>query len=96
MVEAHLRAAVRIGLTEDEFWSLTPYRLSLRLQEADRAFIATAWMNERFAREKTLNPLRHYTEKQAEETVDMAEAMKDWARRNDAKFRKVETPFDEA
>lgn len=90
MVEAHLRAAVRAGLTEAEFWGLTPYRLSLRLQEAGRALVEGAWLNERLAREKALSPLPHYTGEKPAETVDVASAMRDWAKRNDAKFRKAE------
>ncbi len=87
MVEAHLRIAVRAGLTEDEFWGLTPYRLSLRLQEAGRARTEEAWLNERLAREKTLNPLSHYTGEKPAETVDVASAMRDWAKLNDARFK---------
>lgn len=88
MVEAHFRAAFRAGLTEGEFWSLTPYRLSLRLQEAGRARIESAWLNERLAREKTLNPLSHYTAEKPAETVDVASAMRDWAKQNDARFKR--------
>lgn len=94
MVEAHLRLALRAGLTEAEFWSLTPYRLSLRLQEAGKARMEGAWLNERLAREKTLNPLAHYTAEKPAETVDVASAMRDWAERNDAKFNRVEPPSE--
>lgn len=87
MVEAHFRAAVRAGLTEEEFWSLTPYRLSLRLQEVGKARIESAWLNERLAREKALNPLAHYTAEKPVETVDVAAAMRDWAKQNDARFK---------
>lgn len=96
MVEAHLRLAARAGLTEAEFWSLTPYRLSLRLQEAGKARMEGAWLNERLAREKTLNPLAHYTAEKPAETVDVASAMRDWAKRNDAKFNRVEPGRDAA
>ncbi len=64
MVEAHLRAAIRAGLTEAEFWSLTPYRLSLRLQEVNRSrmegYLITGWMSERFAREDRLQGPQTY------------------------------------
>ncbi|MCO8017494.1 hypothetical protein NI456_01350 [Brevundimonas diminuta] len=87
MVEAHLRLAIRAGLTEAEFWGLTPYRLSLRLQEAGRARTQEAWLNERFAREKTLNPISHYITDKLAQTVDVAAAMRDWAKQNDARFK---------
>ncbi|WP_333611913.1 hypothetical protein [Brevundimonas bullata] len=64
MVEAHLRAAIRTGLTAAEFWGLTPYHLSLRLQEMGRARIETAlyggWFSERFAREERLQGPQTY------------------------------------
>lgn len=64
MVEAHLRAAIRAGLTEAEFWRLTPYNLSLRLQELGRgrveAGLYAGWFSERFARAKELRGPAHY------------------------------------
>lgn len=77
MVEAHLRAAVRAGLSEDEFWRLTPYRLSLRLHETNRGrmegFLITGWMAERFAREERLQGPQAYI-KQFLDPVDPNEA----------------------
>lgn len=64
MVEAHLRAAIRAGLTAAEFWSITPYNLSLCLQEMGRARIEAAlysgWFSERFAREERLQGPQTY------------------------------------
>lgn len=64
MVEAHLRAAIRAGLTANGFWVLTPYNLSLRLQEMNRARIEAAlyggWFSERFAREERLQGPQTY------------------------------------
>lgn len=64
MVEAHLRAAIRAGLTASEFWGLTPYNLSIRLKEMGRARIEAAlyggWFSERFAREDRLQGPQHY------------------------------------
>ena len=64
MVEAHLRAAIRAGLTASEFWGVTPYNLSIRLQEMNRSrmegYLITGWMSERFAREERLQGPQTY------------------------------------
>lgn len=66
MVEASLRAAIRYGLEEAEFWSLTPYRLRMRLQEVGKGrsevALLTGWFAERFAREDSLRGPQHYIE----------------------------------
>lgn len=58
MVEAHLRAALKAGIAEADFWRLTPYRLAMRLQAIGRAQIEASlyagWFGERFAREERL------------------------------------------
>lgn len=75
-MESHLRAAIRAGLIEEEFWPLTPYRLGLRLQEIGRARLEgqliTGWMSERFAREERLSGPQAYI-KQFLDPVDPAE-----------------------
>lgn len=83
MVEAHLRAALKAGIVEADFWRLTPYNLSLRLQEMGRARIEIAlyggWFSERFAREKELQGPASYiksmldTDPKAD--AELAEAM---------------------
>lgn len=87
MVEAVLQVALQAGIAEVEFWRLTPYQSVVQIKAAQRGRVEMAWLNERFAREKTLNPLDHYVSDKPAETVDMASAMRDWAKRNDAKFR---------
>lgn len=76
-MEFALRAARRAGLTESEFWALTPYRLGLAAQEATRARIEsdlrTGWFAERFAREEKLQGPQAYI-KQFLDPVDPKEA----------------------
>jgi hypothetical protein len=65
-VEAALRAALKGGLSEAEFWKLTPYRLGMILTERGRAeatgALWTGWMVARLAveREPTLSGPQHY------------------------------------
>ena len=65
-MEHALRAALRAGLTEAEFWRLTPYRLNLFLTERGRADAVQAlwngWMGNRLAieREGALSPIGSY------------------------------------
>jgi len=65
-VEAALRAALKGGLSEAEFWKLTPYRLGMILTERGRGEAASAlwtgWMVARLAveREPTLSGPQHY------------------------------------
>lgn len=70
MVGAHLRAALRAGLKEGEFWRLTPYRLSERLDEARKLHLETCllsgWFFERFAREERLQGPQSYIESMIE------------------------------
>lgn len=60
------RAAVRAGLSEGEFWSLTPYRLNLILSERGRGDAVrglwNGWMVARLApeRETALSGPGHY------------------------------------
>lgn len=73
MVEDALEAALSVGLTEAEFWDMTPYLTHLAIRgRGRRAFetaTATGWMSERFAREERLSGLMHYlTPKEAGET----------------------------
>lgn len=73
---------------------MTPYLTHLairgRARRAGEIATATGWMSEMFARQKVLKPLKDYTEGEPEEAVDMAEAMRDWAKKNDVRFNKVE------
>jgi len=84
MVGAHLRAALRAGLKEEEFWRLTPYRLSERLDEARKLHLETClltgWFSERFAREERLQGPQTYIESMIERPdpkadAELAEAM---------------------
>ena len=65
-MEVHLRAAIRSGIDEAEFWGLTPFQLGMRLQERARAqleaHLYAAWFTARLAveREPRLNPPSHY------------------------------------
>lgn len=65
-MEAALRAALKGGLSEAEFWKLTPYRLGMILTERGRGEAASAlwtgWMVARLAveREPTLSGPQHY------------------------------------
>lgn len=87
MVEALQAATIQAGLDEAEFWRSTPYQSVLRIKAAQKGRLEMAWLNERLAREELLNPLAHYTDEKAAEVVDMASAMRDWAKRNDEKFK---------
>lgn len=74
---AHLRAALRAGLRESEFWGLTPYQLSLRLDAAMEASLFGGWWAERFAREERLQSPQHYVDtmlKPADPALAEAEA----------------------
>jgi hypothetical protein len=84
VVEAHLRAALKAGIVEAEFWRLTPYRLAIRLQAIERAQIEASlyagWFGERFAREERLQGPASYIKSMLEvpdpkEAEAMAEAM---------------------
>lgn len=78
MVGAHLRAALRAGLKEAEFWGLTPYQLSLRLDAAMEASLFGGWWAERFAREERLQSPQHYVDtmlKPADPALAEAEAL---------------------
>jgi len=65
-VEHALRAAVRAGVPEADFWRLTPFRLNLILSEKGRADAVqglwTGWMVARLApeREQSLSGPGHY------------------------------------
>lgn len=100
MVETVQKATIRAGLDEAQFWTSTPYQSLLRIREARQSqmegYLVIGWMSERFAREKVLKPLNDYIGDKPEEVVDPAEAMRDWARRNDAKFNKVEPALNAA
>lgn len=100
MVEAVQKATIRAGLDEAQFWASTPYQSLLRIREARQSqmegYLVIGWMSERFAREKVLKPLHDYIGEKPEEVVDPAEAMRDWAKRNDAKFNRVEPAPDAA
>lgn len=77
MVEAHLRAALKAGIVEADFWRLTPYRLSMRLQATGRgqieASLYAGWFGERFAREERLRGPASYI-KSMLDTPDPKEA----------------------
>lgn len=94
VVETVQKTIIRAGLDEAQFWGSTPYQSLLRIKEAQRAqmegYLATGWMAERFAREKVLKPLSDYLNDEPEAAVDEAEALRDWAKRNDAKFARPE------
>lgn len=83
MVEAALRAALKVGIAEDLFWRLTPYRLGVHITEANRAraeqSLFTGWFAERFAREERLQAPQQYIADMLDGTSDevqqaMAEA----------------------
>ena len=83
MVEAALRAALKVGIAEDLFWRLTPYRLGVHITEANRAraeqSLFTGWFAERFAREERLQAPQQYISDMLDGTSDdvqqaMAEA----------------------
>lgn len=50
--------------------------------------MAGGWWSERFAREDRLKPLSEYLAGKPSAGVNEAEALKAWAKRNDAKFKK--------
>lgn len=78
-----LQAALRAGLTEAEFWPLTPYRLSVIIKARGRARVEaamlTGWFSERFAREERLQGPQHYvrTFLEPKEAAQDAEALAD-------------------
>lgn len=82
-MEVALRAALKAGIAEDLFWRLTPYNLSLRLQEIGRRNVEnalfTGWMSERFAREERLLGPQTYIQQflEPDEAEADAEAMAD-------------------
>ncbi|MEN5176306.1 hypothetical protein [Brevundimonas diminuta] len=49
-------------MRETEFWALTPYQLSLRLDAAMEASLFGGWWAERFAREERLQSPQHYVD----------------------------------
>lgn len=59
---AHLQAALKAGLSEEDFWRLTPFRLSIALAASDEAAMMAGWWSERFAREERLQRPQHYIE----------------------------------
>jgi len=61
-VGAHLQAALKAGLSEEEFWRLTPHRLSIALAASAEAAMMAGWWSERFAREERLQRPQHYIE----------------------------------
>ena len=85
-MESALRAAIRAGLSEAEFWPLTPYRLGMVVQERARAVaqdaLWPAWMTARLAveREPSLSGPQHYfrqffdTEASAQDAEALADA----------------------
>lgn len=75
---AHLQAALRAGIREEEFWRLTPYRLSIALAASAEAELMAGWWNERFAREERLQRPQHYIDtmlKPADPKLAEAEAL---------------------
>lgn len=82
-MEVAFRAAVKAGIDEALFWRLTPYNLSLRLQEIGRRNVEnalfTGWMSERFAREERLLGPQTYIRQflETDEAEADAEAMAD-------------------
>lgn len=84
-MEAALRAALKGGLSEAEFWKLTPYRLGMILTERGRGEAASAlwtgWMVARLAveREPTLSGPQTYFRQFFDPTgnTEDAEAMAD-------------------
>ena len=94
-MEAALRAALKGGLSETEFWKLTPYRLGMILTERGRGEAAGAlwngWMVARLAveREPTLSSPSHYYRQffDAAATAQDAEALAD------AEFARISRAF---
>lgn len=84
-METALRAALKGGLSEAEFWKLTPYRLGMILTERGRGEAASAlwtgWMVARLAveREPTLSGPQAYFRQFFDQdgTAEDAEAMAD-------------------
>lgn len=80
-MEHALRAATRAGVDEADFWRLTPYRLSVVLQERGRRQVEqalfTGWFAERFAREKELRGPQHYVAEflDSQPNPELSEAM---------------------
>lgn len=65
-------------MREEEFWSFTPYRLSVVLAASAEAELMAGWWNERFAREERLQRPQHYIDtmlKPADPKLAEAEAL---------------------
>lgn len=64
MVGDALEEALGAGVTEAEFWTLTPARLRIRTEAAAKTALTAAltagWFSERFAREDRLQGPQHY------------------------------------
>lgn len=73
MVGAHLQAALKAGLSEPDFWSLTPHRLSIALTAAMEAAMMAGWWSERFAREERLQRPQHYIDTMLRPNPELAE-----------------------
>lgn len=92
MGEAH-RAALKYGIKERVFWTLTPYRLNAWLQELATQRIEqalhTGWFSERFAREERLQGPQHY----ARQFLRPDEAEQDAEALADAEFARISRQF---
>jgi len=51
---------MKAGVSEAEFWHLTPYQLNERIKASSEANLMQAWWVERFAREERLQSPQHY------------------------------------
>lgn len=78
-MEAHLRAALRAGIAEAEFWILTPYRMAMRLQEAGRRrledHLYAAWFGNALSVDRVtrLHPPSHYVRQFLDGDDDVAD-----------------------
>lgn len=93
MVGQCLRAALRAGLSEAEFWALTPFRLNLIIKERGRGRIEgalmTGWFGERFARDQSLSGPQHYVRM----FLDPEAAQQDAEALADAEFDRIARLF---
>lgn len=63
--------------------------MQTKAKQQAESVMAAGWWSERFAREDRLKPLAQYLDGKPSGQVNEAEALKAWARRNDAKFKKA-------
>jgi len=87
-VEDALQAGFRAGLSAAQTLDTTLYLLRLACRGAMQRELGHGWWAERFARERTLHPQAHYTDDQPEAEVNQAEALRNWIKANDRRFKR--------